>query len=109
MKAIYKRTFQEPRIVNVDNTLEGLAGYVGSPIQEFPFAADASVICNGEWRLQGRTVHFAVGGEEFGGPILIVGTDGENYTDLPQPEVIMELLWPTAEHKKRPTPARAGR
>ena len=108
MKVILKKVWNRPRIIEVENTLEALQERVRGPIQIFDFAADACVICNEECRLRGWAAHTRIGGVEFGGPILIVGTRGETFTDVPRPELTMELLWPEMR-KKRPTPARAGR
>lgn len=110
MKAILKMPHKRPEIVEIENSLEALQEIVGGNIQEYPFYVDASVLCNeAGLSLPGDQYNTKIGRLHFFGPVLIVGTAEECYTDVPQPEVTMELLWPTAEHKKRPTPARAGR
>ena len=100
MKVIRKEPGKAPEIVEVENELEALQKAVGGYIETFTFAVDACVICNEEGFNIGLPYNTRVGRCHFFGPILIVGTDGEELTDVPQPETTAELLWPTARHKK---------
>ncbi|MBQ8851248.1 MAG: DUF3846 domain-containing protein [Oscillibacter sp.] len=85
--------------MEIRNTTEELKRHVGETVQTYELAVDACVVYDEEWRLKNRPPSVELCGMEFGGPILIVGFDGEGFTDLPQPEVIKELFWPT-QHKK---------
>lgn len=102
MKAILKKPGEKPEIIDIENELGALQKAVGGHIETFTFAVDACVICDEEGRFKGYKHNTVVGGVEFVGPILVVGIKGEDFADVPQPETTMELLWPTAEHKKRP-------
>lgn len=110
MKAIVKDGARPPRVWDIEGTPENISSYVGAFPEQHNFAVDAAVVFDSEWRDWDLEPHSVIGGKELGGMVLIVGITADGrYTDVPQPEVTMELLWPTAEHKKRPTPARAGR
>lgn len=100
MKAILKMPHKRPEIVEIENSLKALQEAVGGHIETLTFAVDACVVCNGEGRFLGFEHNTVVSGVEFVGPILVVGVEGEEFTDVPQPETTMELLWPTRRHKK---------
>lgn len=82
MRVIRKRPGQVPQIVDVENTLEALQFEVDGWIETVTFAEDACVICNEEGRIQGLPFNLELMGIPFFGTILIVGVDGENFTDL---------------------------
>ena len=82
MRVIRKRPGQVPQIVDVENTLEALQFEVDGWIETVTFAEDACVICNEEGRIQGLPFNLELMGILFFGTILIVGVDGENFTDL---------------------------
>ena len=82
MRAIRKRPGQEPQIIDVENSLEALQREVDGWIETVTFAEDACVICNEEGRIQGLPFNLELMGILFFGTILIVGVDGENFTDL---------------------------
>ena len=82
MKAIYKAPGCAPEPRDIPNTLEELQAAVGGYIETFPFATDAVVICNEEGRLQELPHNCTFLGVDFVGPILIVGRDGDEFTDL---------------------------
>ena len=100
MNVIRKEPGKAPEIVEIENELEALQKAVGGYIETFTFAVDACVICNEEGRMKGRPYNTTLGRTSFVGTILVVGIEGEAFTDVPQPEITMELLWPTARHKK---------
>lgn len=82
MRAIRKRPGQEPQVIDVENSLEALQREVDGWIETVTFAEDACVICSEEGRIQGEAFNTALLGLLFFGTILIVGVDGENFTDL---------------------------
>ena len=82
MRVIRKRPGQVPQIVDVENTLESLQFEVDGWIEAVTFAEDACEICNEEGRIQGLPFNLELMGILFFGTILIVGVDGENFTDL---------------------------
>lgn len=82
MKVIYKAPGGKPEIRDIPYTLEELQASVGGYIETYTFAADATIICNEEGRLRGLPYNCRFLGVDFVGPILVVGIDGEEFTDL---------------------------
>lgn len=83
MKVLKKEPGKKPEWVEIDNTLEALQKAVGGYIQAVPYY-NYVVICDEEGRLKGKAYNQAIGGVTFVGTILIVGDDGEDFTDLPE-------------------------
>lgn len=82
MKVIYKAPERDPEIRDIPNTLEELQAAVGGYIETVTVASDACIICNEEGRLQGLPYNCHICGASFVGPVIIVGTSGEEFTDL---------------------------
>lgn len=82
MRVIRKRPGQQPQVVEIEPSLEALQREVDGWIETVTFAEDACVICNEEGRIRGEAFNTALLGLLFFGTILIVGVDGENFTDL---------------------------
>ena len=82
MKIIYKAPGGKPEIRDIPNELEELQAAVGGYIEVCTFAKDCCVICNEEGWLMGLPHNLCFLGVMFVGPILIVGIDGEEFTDL---------------------------
>lgn len=83
IRVIRKRPGCLPELVQVENTLEALQQEVGGYIETVAFARDACIICNEEGRLLGLPYNVTFLGVSFMGTILIVGVDGEEFSDLP--------------------------
>ena len=81
--------FKEPgrkefRTLLVANELRILQLLVGDgPIETVTIAEDACIICNEEGRIRGMDSNCNFLGVEFVGPIMIVGVDGDEFTDCP--------------------------
>lgn len=91
MHVIYKAPGRSPEPRDIPNTLEELQAAVGGYIEPVSFATDACVICNEEGRLMGLPYNCKFLGVDFVGPILIVGVNGEEFTDL-DPEMMGLIL-----------------
>ena len=83
MKAIRKKPGCAPELIDIDNTLKALQAEVGGYIETVTIASDAVVICNEEGRLCGLPYNCCVFGTSFVGTVLIVGTKGEEFCDVP--------------------------
>lgn len=83
MKAIRKKPGAQPEIIEVDNTLAALQTEVGGYIETVTIASDAVVICNEEGRILGLPDNGRVCGVDVVGTVLIVGTKGEEFCDVP--------------------------
>lgn len=82
MKAIRKKPGCEPELIDIDNTLAALQQEVGGYIETVSIA-DVVIICNEEGRLCGLPYNGRVCGVDVVGTVLIVGTKGEEFCDVP--------------------------
>lgn len=93
MKIIYKAPKEKPKIIDIENSLKALQEAVGGYIETVSIASDAVIICNEEGLLKNMPLNLKLLGVPFFGPVLIVGVDGDEFTDLYEPEVMAELLF----------------
>ena len=84
IKAIVKHPGCKPMLCDIDNTLEEMQMIVGGYIEAATAAPDLVVICNEEGRLFGLTHNTAVGGTDFVGTIILVGSEGDEFADVPE-------------------------
>ena len=84
MRALYK-TPTDPgfREIIVPNELKPLQELVGGYIESVTMAEDAAILCNEEGKVIGMPYNCEYLGIDFNGPILIVGVDGDEFTDCP--------------------------
>lgn len=92
MKAIRKRPGEAPEIIEVENTLKALQAEVGGYIETVTIASDAVIICNEEGRILGLPDNCRVCGVDFVGTVLIVGTKGDEFCDVPEAEFLVHNL-----------------
>ena len=84
MRALYKApTDDKFHQLNIPNDLHTIQELVGGYIETVTLATDACIICNEEGRLLGLTHNCKFCGTDFVGPILLVGVDGDEFTDCP--------------------------
>lgn len=84
MRVLYKRPADAGfRQLNIDNDLRALQKLVGGRIEAVFISRDACVICNEEGRILGMPENCNFCGVEFVGPILLVGVNGDEFTDCP--------------------------
>ena len=82
MRAMRKRPGEAWEPIEVANELKPLQQAVGGNLESFTFAEDACILCDEEGRLKGKPYNTTVCGVHFVGTILIVGVDGEDFSDL---------------------------
>lgn len=84
MRALYK-TPGNPgfREIVVPNELHPLQQLVGGNIETVTVASDAVILCNEDGHHLGMAYNCEYLGISFVGPILIVGVDGDEFTDCP--------------------------
>lgn len=82
MKAIIKKPFEKPKVIEIENELSALQEAVGGPIEVLPIAEDICVLCNGEGKLLGLPRNIVLCGDTIVGTILIVGVAGEEFCNL---------------------------
>ena len=77
----------------IPNTLEGLQAEVGGNIEVVNLASNVAVICNEDGWILGLPHNCQVMGVDFVGPVLIVGTEQDEFTDCPVSLAAWELIW----------------
>ena len=95
IRALIKQPGKTPRHVNVSNSLEALQKNVGGYIEAVTVATDLCIICNEEGKILGLPYNCRLLGEDFVGTILMVGVDGEEFTDLPATWKEMKMMFPS--------------
>ena len=88
MKAIRKKPGCTPEIIEVENTLKEVEGCI--EVITLPYGA--ALICNEEGRLHGLPYNCCVFGTSFVGTVLVVGTKGEKFCDVPPIDGFVEVL-----------------
>lgn len=97
MKAIRKKPGCAPELIDIDNTLKALQAEVGGYIETVTITSDAVIICNEEGRILGLPYNCRFVGVDFVGTVLIVGTKGDEFCDVPEADFLMDHL--REEHK----------
>ena len=87
MKALQKKVGQPWKVVEIANELKALQEAVGGYIEVKTIATDCALVCNEEGRLLGLPYNCELIGIGFVGDILMVGVDGEEFTDVPDAAV----------------------
>ena len=95
IRVLTKRPGCIPRSVHISDTLGNLQNTVGGYIETVTPASDLVIICNEEGRLKGLEYNCTICGLDLVGTIIICGTDGENFTDLPVSYSEMKKLFPS--------------
>lgn len=75
----------------VPNELHVLQELVGGYIEVLTLFEDLALICDEEGRLKNKPYNCEVCGIDLVGTILLVGVDGEEFTDVP--DATREALW----------------
>lgn len=93
MKAIKKEPGMPAEIIDIENTLPALQEAIGGYIEAFAVTPDVLIICDEESKLKHREYNFTFMLEQFVGTVLVVGADGEDFTDLSEPELVKRLMF----------------
>ena len=90
MRAVYKQPGNVPEIIDLDNELVPIQGFIGGYIETVPLDGDFLLICNEEGKLLGLEPNiFLISGtnvDEIVGPILVVKNNGEEFGELTEEE-----------------------
>lgn len=96
MRVLYKEPGKVPEEREIPNELKDLQNLVGGYIETVRVADSAVLIMNEEGKLRGLEPNFILGaiGDIIVGPVVIVGTDGEDFCSLTShdAEVICGIL-----------------
>ena len=70
---------------HIQNDLKSFQRIVKGHIQAVTVFSDLAIICNDEGRILGMPHNCTFLGMDFVGPIIVVGVDGDEFTDCPIP------------------------
>lgn len=82
MKAIIKKPFEKPKVIEIENELSALQEAVGGHIEVLPIAEDICVIRNKEGEHLGLPHNIVLCEDVIVGTILIVGVAREEFCNL---------------------------
>ena len=84
MRVLYKRPADDKfHQLNIPNDLHAIQELVGGYIETVTLATDVCVICNEKGQLLGMPDNCWFCAIKYYGPILLVGVDGDEFTDCP--------------------------
>lgn len=86
MKAYAIKPGEPGRMIEIENTLEALQGFVDGYIETVNICEDLVVVCNEEGRIRDMDYCCEICGGMFYGPVLICGEDWDEFTDIPMNE-----------------------
>lgn len=80
---IIKYPNEKPMYYYMDNTLEELQNIVCGYIEVVDLSSDAVMIVNEDGKITNMEPNFTYGKDLIVGPAIILGTHGEDFTDVP--------------------------
>ena len=88
IRAIVKRPDEKfGHVTNISTSLKNLQKIVGGFIQTVTLTSNTVIICNEEGKIKGLEPNFIIGTAPFQdvivGEAIVIGTDGEDFCDLP--------------------------
>jgi len=94
IRVLLKVPGQLPVEAELPNTLKALQHAVGGYIEAYHLTRDLCLLCCEEGRLRGYPANFRMLGVTFVGPVVICGTKGADFADLPADWETMRKLFP---------------
>lgn len=83
IRVMYKEPGEAWQFLIIADTLEDLQYLVDGYIEVVPMDSGWAVVCNEEGWLHGMDFNCLIHGIAFIGPIVLIGVDGEEFTDMP--------------------------
>lgn len=84
MKVLRKKPQQKWERIEIENTLEALQNEVGGYIETVSFIENACLVVNEEGVFNDLKFNITFLGHQLFGTILLVGVDGEEFSDIPK-------------------------
>lgn len=94
IRAVVKLPKMKAAVTEIENDLDALQRLVGGKIETVTWTDDMCIICNEEWRILKLQKNLRFLGMEFGGPVIFVGTDGDEFASLSEKdaELVLSLI-----------------
>lgn len=88
VRCIIKRPDEQyGHVTNISTSLKNLQKIVGGPIETVACGGSSVIICNEEGKIRGLEPNFRIGSgwlaDVIVGEAIVIGTDGEDFCDLP--------------------------
>lgn len=97
IKVIIKEPGKKPRSTNISASIENLRKTVGGYIEMVRLTADCVVLCYENGKIKGYPHTCNICGHDFVGTIILCGTDGKEFTDIPldfqEAKQMFPMLW----------------
>ncbi len=99
MKAICKEPGGGPQLIDIrdDNHIREVLGGWMEAVRLMP---DLAILCDEDGRLKGKQPNCKIAGIDFVGTILIVGVNGEEFSDLPSMDKVLDVLFHTVRYTR---------
>lgn len=92
MKAILKKPYKNPEVIDIDNRLEALQQAVGGYIETLQLGHNVVLICDEEGKLKGYEPNIELRNDFVVGDVLFVQHDDEGeFTDISEKNIAMIL------------------
>lgn len=102
IKVIIKEPGKKPRSTNISASLENLQKTVGGYIEMVRLTADCVVLCDEDGRRKHNQYTCNICGHNFVGTIILCGTAGEEFADIPidfqDAKRMFPNLWEVEDH-----------
>lgn len=83
LKAILKKPYKNPTLIDIDNTLEALQGAVGGYIEAVRLSRGIVILCDEEGKLKGLAPNIELRDDFIFGNVLFVQSDDDGeFTDI---------------------------
>lgn len=86
IQVIAVKPYSAPAPLRIENTLQAFQDFVGGYIETITIADDLCIVCNEDGRLMNLPPNCTICGVAFVGNIMIVKTDGAEFTDMTDEE-----------------------
>lgn len=89
VKIVYLKVNEEPKVMEIENTLEAKQKLVGGLIEEVPFRRGISLICNEEGKILNLKPNLFFKDDFIAGDCFFIGDDGmsEDFKSLTNEQV----------------------
>lgn len=78
IRIVIKKVFEEPKVMNIENTLEAKQKLVNGLIEVVPITDDILLICNEEGKLENLLPNLVFDYDYIAGDCFFIGDDFEN-------------------------------
>lgn len=103
IKVIIKEPGKKPRSTNISASLENLQKTVGGYVEMVRLTADCVVLCDEDGISKHNRYTCNICGHKFAGTIILCGTDGEEFADIPidfqTAKQMFPMLWEVEDHE----------